>query len=449
MEEELSVKEALNKGVEKHNKGEIKEAEYIYRQILKVDENNSDAWHLLGLIAFQVEKYEDSVRDIKRAIEINSNQAVYYGNLGMVYDKMGDEEESTKNFEIALKIDPEYEKSKFAYYNLGVYYLNKGEVEKALENYDKAIELDSEFYDARWNRALIYLLTGKFKEGWKEYENRFKKEKPSDVRDFGKPKWDGSVLDGKRILVLCEQGFGDSIQFIRYVSLVKEKGGYVVLECKKELKKLFEKLNYIDEIVEKGDGVPVVDYDYYIYLMSLPGIVDFESVSKESYLKADSELVKKYKDKIKSDKFKIGIAWQGNSNQENDKNRSTKFENFKSLNIPDVQLYSLQKGKGVEQIDDSVVDLSDDINDFSDTAAIISNLDLVISVDSSVAHLAGALGKPVWTVLTFMPDWRYMLEKDDCVFYESMKLFRQKKQGDWKDVFEKVREGVVKLVNDK
>ncbi|MCH8860828.1 MAG: hypothetical protein IH843_06865 [Thaumarchaeota archaeon] len=202
---------------------------------------------------------------------------------------------------------------------------------------------------------------------------------------FNKPKWDGSLLEGKKILIVSEQGFGDNIQFIRYIPLVKERGGYIVLECKKELRKLFENFQGIDEFVEEDrNSIPNVKFDYYIHLMSLPRI--FESnlnniPNKIPYLKVNAELNEELKEKLSTNNFKVGIVWGGNPNQEDDKNRSTTFEKFKSLkDIPGVKVFSLQKEQASKQLNDpEIINMADEINDFADTAAIIENLDLIIS----------------------------------------------------------------------
>lgn len=453
--EELTIKQVLELAVKKHNEGDLSGAEFLYRKILKENPNNADAWHLLGLTAYQVGKYDEAIGHINKAISINPNQALFYSNLGMVYDASGEEDEAAENFLKALNIDPNYTKANVAHYNLGVFCMEKGKIMEALEHYNRAIELDKDFYEARWNRSLVLLLLGKFEEGWKDYEYRFKKEKPTDSRVFDKPKWDGSSLEGKRILILSEQGFGDNINFIRYIPLIKEKKGYIILECKRELRRLFEDFPGIDEFVEMRSGiVPSVKFDFYIHLMSLPGVfgTNLSNIpNKVPYIFADAELSEKFKLYFNEDCFNIGIVWAGNPEQANDKNRSAEFGKFKVLkNIPKVKLYSLQKGGVAQQLDDShVINMADKINDFSDTAAIIENLDLVISVDTSVAHLAGAMGKPVWTILTFMPDWRYMLGRNDSLWYPSMRLFRQQKLGDWDFVFNEVSKELGKIIRDK
>ena len=213
---ELTISQALNLAVKTHNEGKLQEAEILYKKILDKYPSNHNAIHLLGLIAYQVGKYEQAIENINKAIQLKPT-AIYYNNLAMAYDKLGKEEESTKNFIRALEIDPKYDKAHLAYYNLGVYFKENGEIIKALDYYNKAIKLDNNFYEAHWNKSLILLLLGRFDEGWKEYDYRFKKENPTDSRNFNKPRWDGSLLNSKKILVVSEQGFGDNIQFIRYL----------------------------------------------------------------------------------------------------------------------------------------------------------------------------------------------------------------------------------------
>ncbi|MEK6879659.1 MAG: tetratricopeptide repeat protein [Nanoarchaeota archaeon] len=450
MDKELTVEQALKLAVKKHNEGRINEAEIIYREILNKNPNNSEALHLLGLIAHQTGDSANAINLINKAIKSNPNIAIYYNNLGMIYDTLKKEEESTKNFNEALEVDPNHLNAHLAHYNLGVSLMNNGKILEALEHYDKAVKLNKNFFDASWNKSLILLLLGRFKEGWIDYESRFKKKNPSDSRNFNNPKWNGSDLKEKKILIVSEQGFGDNIQFIRYIPLIKEKGAYIILECKKELIDLFSQIKEIDEIIERGNNqIENVKIDYYIHLMSLPKIFNTNLgniPNNTPYLKADFKLVEKFKPKFKTNKFNIGIVWAGNPLQDNDKNRSTTFEKFKSLKIPDVVFFSLQKGDASKQLNDpEIIDIADEINDFNDTAAVIENLDLIISVDTSVAHLAGAMAKPTWTLLSFIPDWRWLIDRTDSPWYPSMKLFRQKKLGDWDSLFNEVSKELKKI----
>jgi tetratricopeptide (TPR) repeat protein len=442
--EEITLQQALNLAAEKHKKGKLEEAEFIYKKVLEKNPRNPDAIHLLGLIAHQRGKHEEAINLIKKAIEINKN-AAYYGNLGMVYDAVNEDEKSEKAFETALNIDKEYPNAYLANYNLGVFLKDRKEFKEALKHYEEAIKLNPNFAEAHWNRSLILLTSGNFEEGWKEFRYRFKKQISLDSRIFGKPEWKGESLENKRILIASEQGLGDSIQFIRYLPLIKEKKGYIILECKKELEKLFGNIVEIDEIIIKEkDKVPDKDFDYYIHLMDLPGIfgTNLNNIpNKVPYIKANQNLAEKFKQEFKKERFNVGIVWEGNPEQDNNKNRSTSLDKFKVLKgIFGIVLFSLQKGKGEEQLDDPpIINLSQKINDFSDTAALIENLDLIISVDTAVAHLAGAMGKPVWTILTFFPDWRWLTNRNDSPWYPTMRLFRQKKEGDWNSLFSEVK----------
>jgi hypothetical protein len=449
MGEKLTIAQALELAVKKHNQGKKDEAEIIYKKILSKNSENPDALHLLGILEFQKGDNQKALENIKKAIKIKP-EARYYGNLAMIYDALGDEEKSSEFYKKALKINPRYGNAPLAFYNLGVFFRDRGEIEKALEYYGKAIELKPDFFDARWNKSLILLLLGRFKQGWEDYESRFKKASPVDSRVFNKPKWDGCLLNGKKILIASEQGFGDNINFIRYIPLVKKKGGYIILEAKKELKKLFQDFPGIDELVEKRENISDADFDCYIHLMSLPRIFNttLETIpSRMPYLKARRSDIDKFKSKFNSNKFKIGIVWAGNPEQVDDKKRSTRFENFKILKqVPGIEIFSLQKGESSNQLDDDeILDLGKEMNDFADTAAVIENLDLIISVDTSVAHLAGAMGKPVWLLLGFIPDWRWFLGKKTSPWYSSMRLFRQEKPGEWDFVFKSVKKELEKI----
>ena len=455
-EKEITINEALQIGIHKQNSGNFSGAEIIYKNILDKIPENIDALHLLGLIKYQEGKNKEAIELIEKAISIRGDIAIFHGNLGMVYDSIGDENKSIKEFETALKIDSNYEGAWRADYNLGVYYSSIGEIEKAIDYYDKCIERNLGFKDAKWNKALALLLLGKYKEGFENYDSRFEKEKPIDSRVFGNPKWNGENLQEKKILVITEQGAGDNFQFIRYLKLLKEKyvDCKIILECQSEIKNLFSNLKEIDEIINKDRGkIPDIGFDYYIHLMSLPKIlgITLENIPyKEKYLFIDKNKVNQFKEHFNKNKLNIGIVWAGNPEQENDKNRSMKFEDIKELGkIKGIQLYSLQKGKVVDEVDftnTGIIDLSHEIKDYEDTAGIIENLDLIISVDTSVAHLSGALGKETWTLLTKIPDWRYLLEGEKSIWYDSMKLFRQKERGNWKSVIENVKRELGKII---
>jgi ADP-heptose:LPS heptosyltransferase len=266
--------------------------------------------------------------------------------------------------------------------------------------------------------------------------------------------WDGKPLNDKAILIHTEQGFGDTIQFVRYLPMVKAQGGRVIFECQQSLCRLLRNCNGIDEIIEKTSANKLSGQsDVHTHLLDLPGI--FKTTLKSiplhiPYITPDPILVDQWASRLKvDDGFKIGIVWAGNPHHTRDHNRSCSLADFAKLaDVPGLSLYSLQKGNDSIESDNllmgmEIVNLENELNDFTDTAAVIANLDLVISVDTAVAHLTGAIGKPVWTLLPFAADWRWLLKRKDSPWYPNMRLFRQNQPGDWSGVFEQVREELI------
>ena len=316
----------------------------------------------------------------------------------------------------------------------------------------------------------MWLTRGDFERGWPSYEWRW--NQPDSIgRSFTQPFWDGSPLGGRTILLHAELGLGDTIQFIRYVPLVKERGGSVIVECQSALMKLIASAAGIDQLVARG--LPLPPFKVQAPLLSLPRIfkTTLDAIPAEvPYLHPDAALVDYWRRELRtSDKtpadlgpsFKIGIAWQGNPKYGHDQQRSIAFTHFARLaGVNGIQLISLQKGFGSEQLqcshhasrDDGesakpsttakVIDLGRRLDEtsgaFMDTAAVMVNLDLVITSDTAVAHLAGALGVRVWVALPFIPDWRWLLERQDSPWYPTMRLFRQRRLGDWADVFHRI-----------
>ena len=291
------------------------------------------------------------------------------------------------------------------------------------------------------------LLTGDFERGWAEYEWRWKtKEQSFQRRSFSQPLWDGQALAGRTILLHAEQGLGDTIQFVRYVPLVKERGGRVVVECQPPLLPLLADCPGIDEIVAKGNPLPA--FEVQAPLLSLPGILGttVDSIPAHvPYLRVDQELEQFWQKKLDPlGGFKVGIVWQGNPQFRGDHQRSIPLPHYEALaRVAGVRLVSLQKGAGANQLrmlagSFPVLDLGPQLETFNDTAAALKNLDLLISSCTSVPHLAGALGRPVWLALSFVPDWRWLMEREDTPWYPHHRLFRQNRPGDWSEVFERI-----------
>ncbi|MCK4988575.1 MAG: hypothetical protein KAS40_23730, partial [Desulfobacterales bacterium] len=277
---------------------------------------------------------------------------------------------------------------------------------------------------------------------------------------YSKPRWSGESFAGRRLFVHSEQGIGDILQFVRYLPSVKARGGTVIFETRKPLMGLFKDLSGIDELVMfSADGNPAAEFDLYVPLASLPGIFEttLENIPAEvPYLFADREKSALWKDRLTAVGLKVGLVWAGT---DTDPRRACPLGWLKSLSdISGVNLYGLQKGIAAEQIEVEglpqemrMTNLGQEFEDFTDTAAVIENLDLVISIDTSVAHLAGAMGKPVWVMLPYAADWRWFLNRDDSPWYPTMRLFRQEKQGDWETVLQRITKELQKVaggVND-
>ncbi len=419
-----------------------------YRKALSINPDSAEVHSNLGNVLKKSGKYDDAVKHYNTAICLKPDYAEAYNNLSDVYRILGEFDKAIELAQESIQKRPDIES---AYVNLGNIYFAHGNYSASIEQYQRALKIRPDYPDAHYNKGLVLLMKGEFQEGWKEYGWRFKSKEIADqinYRELGIPEWDGTSLNGKTILIRSEQGLGDQIQFARYIPLIKEMGGRVIFECHKELMPLFESYNDIDRLVEKPYNSDCVEnVDVCVQLLNLPGIfgASLDNILADvPYLKTDTVSVEKWEARFNRASFKIGIVWAGNPNHGNDRNRSCKLTDFTLLSsIPEVELFNLQKG-GMSEKDErqltvmQVTDLGKELNDFSDTASIIENLDLVISVDTSVAHLAGALGRHVWTLLPFIPDWRWMLDRDDTPWYPTMKLFRQRKPGDWEEVLERV-----------
>jgi hypothetical protein len=321
-----------------------------------------------------------------------------------------------------------------------------GKVAEAEADCRRALLLDPSFAAAHWNLALNLLLQGRYAEGWQEYEWRWKKpDFTSPCRHTDVPLWDGSPLEGRTILLHAEQGFGDAIQFVRYLPLVVQCGGEVILECHPQLVKLFQTIEGPKKVVSFGTPLPIINCQ--APLLSLPRI--FGTILQNiplrcPYLAVTSSYREKWTALVSAHpaSLKVGLVWAGKSYP--DPLRSCRLAEFAPIAaIENATYYSLQLGDGSKEIGSTptgmtLIDLTEQIHDFADTAALIEQMDLVISIDTSVAHLAGALGKPVYLMLPFATDWRWLLDRSDSPWYPTMRLFRQKQPGEWGDVIRRV-----------
>ncbi len=327
---------------------------------------------------------------------------------------------------------------------LGQVRMEQERLEEAEHYYKKAITIKPDNQETLWELSCVLLLSGRYREGLPYHDSRFFLNKNNPLRFDSYRMWNGEDIAGKRILVWAEQGHGDQIQAFRYLKKLRERGGEVLVDTNPELVSLFRNSPWPSQVIPKGESVP--DYDIHIPFMSLPRIL-FEEAEFFSqpipYLQAGKKKLEHWQKLLSTiPGHRVGIVWAGNPLHKNDRNRSIPLEHLAPLaEIPGVSVVSVQKGSGESQVGDCpfpLIHLGSQIQDFEDTAAILEHLDLLISVDTSVAHLAGALGRPVWTLLPTAPDWRWMLEREDSPWYPSMRLFRQPARGDWDSVIHRV-----------
>ena len=435
-----------NIGVVLYKQKRYKESAQIFEIALQSDSDYNEVYSNKGAAYNKAKDYDKAIESLEMAILKMPNHGGAYTNLGNVYNKLHDYKTAVKMHEKSIELEPN---GSNAYSNVGTSYKYLGLSDKAITSYKKAIELDPNFVNAHFDLASMYLSGEDFVNGWKEYEWRFKKEemiphiiKHKDI--FSKPMFTGiEDIKGKTLLLHSEQGYGDSIQFIRFAPQLKEKFGCkIAVKCREGLKELFKTIDEIDVIVDRSEETPA--FDYQLSIMSMPFILDMKSTDelpkKMPYLKAifDKDLeIKKEKDKIN-----IGICWSASLTGESYEGKVFDLKFFEPLmNNPKINLYSLQVGDGSEDIkklgfENKIIDLTDKLTDFSKTAYLIDNLDLVISSDTAVAHLSGALNKQVWIPLQKIPDWRWTNKGETTKWYPSAKLFRQKTARVWEGVFQ-------------
>lgn len=443
--------ETLNDlGVSYANQGNLDEAVASYRKALQVNPNYAEAHNNLGVALRDLGKLDEGIASLRESLRIKPEFAPAHNNLALALADKGKLDEAEAHFREAIRILPNYAE---AYNNLGVILRDKCKLDECRACFETALQLKPDYAAPRLNRSLLNLLQGNFEQGWPEYEWRWTK-KGMVQRPFRQPLWDGSPLEGRIILIHAEQGLGDTLQFIRYVPLVKEKGGRVLVECQPALNELIRTCPGVDEVV--SPPTPLPPFDVHVPLLSLPRILGttLKTIpAKVPYLFPPPQLVERWKREIGSIRaYKIGISWQGDPKHESDLFRSVPLTRFGLLaRSPGVHLFSLQKGPGAEQLRDvtvrfGVTDLGSRFGSFADTAAAMKNLDLIISVDSAVAHCAGALGIPVWVFLPASPDWRWMLNREDSPWYPTMRLFRQKELNNWQAVFERIQKALSERV---
>ncbi|MBI3974419.1 MAG: tetratricopeptide repeat protein [Chloroflexi bacterium] len=483
-----------------HRAGRLVEAETLYRRVLEARPDDPDALQLLGALArdsgrpdLAVEligsalarapdvpslhvNLANALRDrgdldaavagYRRALALDPDSPVVHNNLGAVLRAQGKLDEAVASLERALALLPDHPE---AHSNLGNALMHQGKRDAAMASFRRALALKPDHAEAHLGLAFPLLLVGDYGQGWAEYEWRWQcSSLPIERRPFTQPRWNGEPLAGRTILIHAEQGLGDTIQFARYVPLVAARGGRVVLECQPALVRLFQTVSGATQVIAKGDPLP--PFDLHAPLMSLPHILGTTLAGIPAdlpYLHPDATLLPFWSARIRahtnalrpddpqrsptrplavpsSRPLAAGLVWSGNPDNPNNRNRSLPLAVLAPLaRVPGVTFFSLQKGPAAAEAATppdgmALVDLDPLLTDFVETAAAVRQLDLVITVDTSVAHLAGALGRPVWLLLACAADWRWLLDRDDSPWYPTVRLFRQSQPGDWNGLVARV-----------
>jgi tetratricopeptide (TPR) repeat protein len=410
-----------------------------YDRAISLNPDYAEAYCNRGSTLRKLNRLDEALVSHNRAIALKPGYAEAYYNRGIVLHDLNRLNEALESYDRAISLNPNYVA---VYNNRGITLQNLKRLDEARTSFDRAIALERDNALAYWNRSLVSLLAGDFEEGWKLYEWRWKEAQKDSVRNFTQPLWLGcQSVSGKTLLIHAEQGLGDVIQFCRYAAMAKSLGAKIILEVPAALISLISTLKVDLVVVEKGGPLP--PFDLHCPIMSLPLAFKTTMASIPAsvpYLYVDDDKWRQWHQRLgNKSKPRIGLVWSGSVTHKNDRNRSISLHLLKPLIQVPVEFHALQK----EIRPDDAAVLSEfgqvhshqkELHDFSDTAALIQEMDLVISVDTSVAHLAGALDKPVWILLPYAPDYRWMLDRTDSPWYPTATLFRQPAMGDWPSV---------------
>jgi Tfp pilus assembly protein PilF len=435
-----------------HEAGRLPEAESICRSVLNAEPHNANAIYLLGVIAHQGGNHDGAVGLMERAIALKPGNPFFLNNLGEILRELNRPDAAEKQYRRALVLKPDFIK---AHNNLGNALQALRRYDEAEQSYREAIRFGPALALPRLNCALLHLLRGDYGAGFAHYEQRFEGADPRQTvfmlnlltRLEDTPRWQGEPLGSKRLLVWTEQGLGDCVMMMRYLPLLKSRGaGPVTVYCAAPLVRLMRTLGGIDEVISQEDALPEGGFDTHCPLMSLPLLFGtrLETVPREvPYVRVAKNLQRKWAAMLGVIPHpRVGLVWAGAKRNMGEARRSMRLQAFAPLlGASGASFVSLQKGEDAGELDAaqwSILDLMDECGDLLDTAALIKQLDLVVSIDTSVAHLAGALGKPVWLLTRGESAWQWMLERDDSPWYPTMRIFRQPQGGNWHDVMANV-----------
>ena len=476
-----------------HKEGQLTKARDLYLKILENEKENAEVWDLLGVLYYQVKDYIEAEVCIKKAISLNprlyyienlarlyldkgefkASAALYedivkasgsyenYFNLAMSYKGKQDWNNAKETYYKSLEINPDgYE----SYFNLAYLALNENNPQEAVNCYKKALEIKPDDWESVYFLALAYMQTKDYENGLKCFESRLCRQSaivsqekiyPNLMKQ--KPQWQGEDLTGKTLFTYYEAGFGDILMFYRYMPILTSMCKKVIIKPQKELAPLFRENSYGAEVLEIFDFENEIDFDYHIPFLSIPYVLGYKGNEMfihhdDGYLKANPAKINYYKEKFcQNDKFKIGIKWQGNTYY--DRERVLNIEDFIRLfKLPNTQFYSFQTFDGSEELEKvkseyNIIDLGSTFSNFSDTAGAVENMDLIISNDTSLVHLAGAMQKSTMVLLPHVYNWRWHIDLNHCDWYNSVKIYRQEENGIWQRVFESVEKDLKTMLS--
>ena len=485
------MNEKFQEAFSKHKQGKLTDAENLYKKILEEEPDNADVWDLLGLVYYQANKFTKAEEYIKKALELNP-RLYYLENLARVYLDSEQYEIASKLYADITKHSPKYEnyfnlamsykgthqweKAKEAYYksleinpngyesyfNLAYLAMNDNNPQEAINCYNKALAINPEDWESMYFLSLAQMQVKDYEHGLKSFEARLcrqsailSQEKIYPNLMKSQPLWQGEDLRDKILFTYYEAGYGDMLMLYRFMPQLTKMCKKVIIKPQKELAPLFRENSYGAEVIEIFDFEKEIYFDYHIPFLSIPYVLGCKAddmfVHHEGYLKANPAKINYYKEKFcQNNKFKIGIKWQGNTHYDRERVIDVK-DFFPLFELPNTQFYSFQTLEGSEEIEKlkektNIINLGETFSNFSDTAGAIENMDLIISNDTSLVHLAGALNKPCWVLLPYIYNWRWHTDLSKCDWYDSVKIYRQKDHGDWDSIFTKIKKDLSEII---
>lgn len=430
--------------------GRVDDAVAVYGEVIRVHPDSADLLNELGVLLWRQRHRDGAIALYERSLAIDGKHLPTLINLGIALNSTGDHDRALDLYRQAMRLKSDLPA---AYSGAGQVLVSLGHCEEALEAFDAALTLDPKSLDARMGRARALFLMGRLVEAWNAYECRWHSNELSHPNLPGRP-WQGETLTGQTLLLYAEQGLGDALQFARYAALAAAQGATVIVLCPEPILSVMRSVPSVAAVASTTRSLP--RFDLHCSFLDLPRIfrTRLETIPSDITYMTPPDRAADTRLSADISKLKVGLVWSGNPKHENDHNRSCGLKVLISLlSVPGIACYSLQVGPGVDEIaklglGPMVTDLGTGLKDFGDTAAVLSHIDLLVSVDTAIVHLAGALGRPVWTLLPFAPDWRWLLNRDTSPWYPTMRLFRQTRPGDWDGVVAELRESLHQIATE-